>query len=241
MANRPVFQIGDGKNSLIEEISIEFEFHNGMAVSQKQKSIKSLHIAAKAVGINQILEVSTKSEVELGNKLSAFNLKYFSNQMNKSISLEAAFQGSKVFENDGPHIDLYTKEPFEIKKDKRISREKKIIGFDFEGVKWESEPKTAFYDWIYLKAVKRNIEDSQNPIFEKLLNYSAFTDIEFNPKKSVNCQARSCALYVSLARNNILDIALESKESFLDIISIDSFYKVEKNDLLKQEKLNLEI
>ena len=241
MAIRPVFQIGDGKNSLIEQINIEFEFHNGMAVSQKQKSINSLHKAAKDVGINHILEVSTKSEVELGNKLSAFNLKYFSNQMKKSITLEAAFQGSKVFENDGPHIDLYTKEPFEIKKDERISKEKKIIGFDFEGVKWESEPKTAFYDWIYLKAVKRNIEDSQNPIFEKLLNYSAFTDIEFNPKKSVNCQARSCALYVSLARNNILDIALKSKDSFLDILSIDSFYKVEKNDLLKQEKFNLEI
>ena len=239
MAIRPVFVVDEGKNSLIKEMNIEFEFHNGMAISQKQKSIRSLHEAAKDVGVENILEVSTKSETELGNRLSAFNLSYFSNQMNKRISLEAAFQGSKVFEKDGPHTDLYTKEPFEIKKDERIDREKRIIGFEFEGIKWQTEPKTAFYDWIYLKAVKSNIEDLNNTIYEKILNYTAFTDIEFNPKKSINCQARSCALYVSLFKNELLDIALESEEAFLEIISKDSFYKIEKKEDSDQEELDL--
>lgn len=239
MAIRPVFVVDEGKNSLIKEMNIEFEFHNGMAISQKQKSIRSLHEAAKDAGVENILEVSTKSETELGNRLSAFNLSYFSNQMNKRISLEAAFQGSKVFLKDGPHTDLYTKEPFEIKKDERISREKRIIGFEFEGIKWQTEPKTAFYDWIYLKAVKSNIEDLNNTIYEKILNYTAFTDIEFNPKKSINCQARSCALYVSLVKNELLDIALESEEAFLEIISKDSFYKIEKKEDSEQEELDL--
>tara|TARA_B100000287_G_C20344523_1_gene667212 strand:- start:14 stop:739 length:726 start_codon:yes stop_codon:yes gene_type:complete len=239
MAIRPVFVVDEGKNSLIKEMNIEFEFHNGMAISQKQKSIRSLHEAAKDAGVENILEVSTKSETELGNRLSAFNLSYFSNQMNKRISLEAAFQGSKVFEKDGPHTDLYTKEPFEIKKDERIDREKRIIGFEFEGIKWQTEPKTAFYDWIYLKAVKSNIEDLNNTIYEKILNYTAFTDIEFNPKKSINCQARSCALYVSLFKNELLDIALESEEAFLEIISKDSFYKIEKKEDSDQEELDL--
>ena len=239
MAVRPVFVVDESKNSLIKEMNIEFEFHNGMAISQKQKSIRSLHEAAKDVGVENILEVSTKSETELGNRLSAFNLSYFSNQMNKRISLEAAFQGSKVFEKDGPHTDLYTKEPFEIKKDERIDREKRIIGFEFEGIKWQTEPKTAFYDWIYLKAVKSNIEDLNNTIYEKILNYTAFTDIEFNPKKSINCQARSCALYVSLFKNELLDIALESEEAFLEIISKDSFYKIEKKEDSDQEELDL--
>ena len=239
MAIRPVFVVDEGKNSLIKEMNIEFEFHNGMAISQKQKSIRSLHEAAKDVGVENILEVSTKSETELGNRLSAFNLSYFSNQMNKRISLEAAFQGSKVFEKDGPHTDLYTKEPFEIKKDERIDREKRIIGFEFEGIKWQTEPKTAFYDWIYLKAVKSNIEDLNNTIYEKILNYTAFTDIEFNPKKSINCQARSCALYVSLFKNELLDIALESEEAFLEIISKDSFYTIEKKEDSEQEELDL--
>ena len=239
MAIRPVFVVDEGENSLIKEMNIEFEFHNGMAISQKQKSIRSLHEAAKDVGVENILEVSTKSETELGNRLSAFNLSYFSNQMNKRISLEAAFQGSKVFEKDGPHTDLYTKEPFEIKKDERIDREKRIIGFEFEGIKWQTEPKTAFYDWIYLKAVKSNIEDLNNTIYEKILNYTAFTDIEYNPKKSINCQARSCALYVSLFKNELLDIALESEEAFLEIISKDSFYKIEKKEDSDQEELDL--
>ena len=163
--------------------------------------------------------------------------------MNKSISLEAAFQGSKVFENDGPHTDLYTKEPFEIKKDERISREKKIIGFEFEGIKWQTEPKTAFYDWIYLKAVDRNIKESNEPIYSQILNYKAFTDIEFNPKKSINCQARSCALYVSLHEKEELNVALEDPEAFREAISKDSFYQVQVKDeenSFKQEELDLE-
>jgi len=229
MANRPVFIVSEDKNSLIEERFIEFEFHNGMAVSQKQKSIRSLHEAATAEGVKDILEVSTKSETELGNRLSAFNLKYFSTEMNKNITLEGAFQGSKVFENDAdsPHTDLYTKEPFEIKKDERISKDKTITRFEFEDVKWKTEPKTAFYDWIYLKAVNHNIKESNEPIYSEILNYKAFTDIEFNPKKSINCQARSCALYVSLHEKEELDVALEDPEAFLEAISKDSFYQVQ--------------
>ena len=33
---------------------------------------------------------------------------------------------------------------------------------------------------------------------ENLEIYDAFTDIEFNPNKSINCQARSCALFLAL-------------------------------------------
>ena len=242
MAERPVFKVSEDNNSLIEEKYIEFKFHNGMAPSQKVKSIKSLHEAATAEGVEDILEVSTKSETPLGNRLSAFNLSYFSTKMNKNISLEGAFQGSKVFEDDpdSPHTDLYTKEPFEIKKDERISKDKTITRFEFEDVKWKTEPKTAFYDWIYLKAVNYNIEESNEPIYSEILKYKAFTDIEFNPKKSINCQARSCALYVSLTNKNLLEIALESEESFLDVISIDSFYKVSTENSFKQEELDLE-
>ena len=229
MAERPVFKVSEDNNSLIEEKYIEFKFHNGMAPSQKVKSIKSLHEAATAEGVEDILEVSTKSETPLGNRLSAFNLSYFSTKMNKNISLEGAFQGSKVFEDDAdsPHTDLYTKEPFEIKKDERISKDKTITRFEFEDVKWKTEPKTAFYDWIYLKAVNYNIEESNEPIYSEILKYKAFTDIEFNPKKSINCQARSCALYVSLHEKEELDVALEDPEAFLEAISKDSFYQVQ--------------
>jgi hypothetical protein len=42
-----------------------------------------------------------------------------------------------------------------------------------------------------------------------MLQYQAFTDIEFNPEKSLNCQAYSAALYLSMVKNNILNIDKE--------------------------------
>src|SRR5258708_4970548 len=51
------------------------------------------------------------------------------------------------------------------------------------------------------------------------VNYAGFTDIEFNPSKSINCQARSCALFVSLMKNNKLQQAVASPQEFTQLIS----------------------
>ena len=53
---------------------------------------------------------------------------------------------------------------------------------------------------------------------EQISVYDAFTDIEFNPQKSINCQAEAAALYVSLKRQSLLKEALKSKEDFLNIV-----------------------
>ena len=75
MAKRPIFLYSDKPDSLIEKIQVEFKWHPGLAVSQKQKSIESLHNAAQEqLGLNNILEISSKSKVDLGVSLSAFNL-----------------------------------------------------------------------------------------------------------------------------------------------------------------------
>ena len=74
MAKRPIFKVSNKKDLFIEEVEIDFEFHNGLSVSQKQKSIRSLHQSAKDLGIENVLEISTKSESQLGNMLSAFIL-----------------------------------------------------------------------------------------------------------------------------------------------------------------------
>ena len=47
--------------------------------------------------------------------------------------------------------------------------------------------------------------------------FDAFTDIEFNPERSLNCQARSAALYRSLVHAGKLEEALSSQEAFLRI------------------------
>lgn len=230
MAKRPIFIVSEDPNFLFIEKEIEFEWFAGLSVSQKQKSINSLHNSARLSGYDKILEVSTKSEHAIGNKLSAFNLS-FPMSDGTLIHLESAFQGSKVFENGGPYTDLYSIKPFDVKKDERISKEHEIKGFKFDGVDWDSEPKTAFYDWLYINAVFKNIENNANE-YQKILDYNVFTDIEFNPLKSINCQARSCAVFVSLYKQNILEIALESKESFLEVLLNTASYALNKQEEL---------
>ena len=224
MAKRPIFIVSEDPNYLFIEQEIEFEWFPGLSVSQKQKSINSLHNSATLSGYDNILEVSTKSEHAIGNKLSAFNLS-FPMTDGSLIYLESAFQGSKIFENGGPYTDLYSIKPFDVKKDERISKEHIIKGFKYDGIEWDSEPKTAFYDWLYINAVFKNIETNDIE-YRKILEYNAFTDIEFNPLKSINCQARSCAVFVSLYKQNILEVALESKDSFLDILLNTESYNI---------------
>ena len=74
MAIRPIFVVTMDKRYCIRE-NIEFEFFSGFSDTQKRKSIKSLHQEyLKKDGTKKILEISSKSEEELGVKLSAFNL-----------------------------------------------------------------------------------------------------------------------------------------------------------------------
>ena len=213
MAIRPIFISTNNPKVYVEEKNIEFKFYNGFSVTQKAKSIKSLHESAKVQGFVNILEVSTKSESKIGWALSAFNLLIDFNG-DQQISVECAFQGSKVFEGNIQFKDLYDVQSIQAKKDKRLKESGNIIGFEFEGEYWENEPKTAFYDWIYINALYRNRQD----LVEELLQYSVFSDIEFNPNKSINCQARTCAILVSLVNQDLIDEALSSKEKFIDLV-----------------------
>ena len=82
-----------------------------------------------------------------------------------------------------------------------------LTKFTFEGFDWPIEPKTVFYDWLYLKALDQSVG-----LTKKLLGYDAFTDIEFNPKKSFSCQAKTIALYVHLLNNKMLDVITSSND-----------------------------
>ena len=132
---------------------------------------------------------------------------------NRIFSVESAFQSSKKFELGGPYLDILEKSSREAKKDNRLKMSGKLIAFEFYGRQWPLEPKTLFYDWLYIRAVYKN-KDLANEILE----YDAFTDIEFNPNKSINCQARSAALFVSLSKRNLLEYAMMSIENYFDVI-----------------------
>lgn len=77
---------------------------------------------------------------------------------------------------------------------------------------------TAFYDWLYLSALQTHQE-----FLKRLFAYKGFTDIEFNPERSINCQARSCALLVALLRLDSLNEALRSQQDFIEATSSGVF------------------
>ena len=219
MAERKVFIVDSC--GVIEE-TIDFKYYTGFAISQKQKSIDSLHKEIKRKYHSNILEVSSKSKDELGVKLSAFNLKVEIN--GKLIAIENIFQSSKVFEKGGPYTDLLFESPIKAKKDIRLKDSGKLIKFIFKGKEFPIKPKTLFYDWIYCITLTKNKQ-----LINDLVKFDIFTDIEFNDKKSINCQARSAALFVYLYRNNLIDKALENIDNF-KAVAYSNKNDVENND-----------
>ena len=212
MANRRVYKVGDNKE-YVKEIEVNFKWYAGFSVSQKQKSIVDLHNQYNKIHqSDRVLEISTKSFEELGISLSAFNL-MINAKDDKVFSVESAFQSSKKFELGGPYVDILDLPAIEAKKDARLKNSGKLIGFEFYGRKWPLEPKTAFYDWLYVRALYKN-----QKLSKEILKYDAFTDIEFNPKKSLNCQARSAALFVALSRARLLDYSMKSIENYFEVI-----------------------
>ncbi|ENV67405.1 Uncharacterised protein [Acinetobacter junii] len=212
MASRPIFVPEYSKNFLVNKINIDFTYFSGFAISQKQKSIDSLHDAIKEnLGFKHILEVSSKSKDKLGIDLSAFNLMMQDSKTGKSFSVECAFQSSKVFENGGPYQDLLSVTSREAKKDQRIKESGDLIEFRFYHTVWDTLPRTAFYDWLYVNALNANIQ-----YHEELDKYEAFTDIEFNPEKSINCQAHAIAIFMSLKHRGLLN-QIKNQDSFLKL------------------------
>jgi hypothetical protein len=218
MAERPIFVPSPESPELVNEIFFQLEWNSGFAPIQKKKNIAALHASAAKRGFAPLLEVSTKSDSPLGQYLSAFNLKVRSWEFGE-IPMECAFQGSKVFETGGPYTDLYTlAEARDARNDNRLRESGRLVGFSFEGTSFSLEPKTAFYDWLYINAISA----SWKP-FSALKQYAGFTDIEFNPYRSINCQARSCALFVTLVSKGALQSAISSPDAFTELLSRSNY------------------
>lgn len=213
MARRVCFLAQLNNVPAYQEIEMEFQYYSGFSVSQKQKSIKSLHENIRSLneGI-RVLEVSTKSPDSIGVELSAFNLHFYDENTGKEYPLENVFQSSKVFEHGGPYRDLLDVHPRDAKRDERLKTSGELIRFCYQGDDWALEPKSMFYDWIYMQALRRN-----SRLAKAVLEYNAFTDIEFNHKKSNNCQARAAAIFVSLSKIGILEKTLKNKEELRNI------------------------
>ena len=199
MAKRIVFlPTASTESSLFQEVLVDFEWVPGMAISQARKSVTNLHDAIlKQLGLENVLEISTRSLTDLGIKLSAFNLQVAVN--GNQVSVETAYQSSKVFKNGGPYLDLLVGPSIAAKQDERLKSSGQLLGFEFENYSWPLRTSPNFYDFLYIRGLL------QFNARRELTDFEGFTDIAFSQitldykdRKSYNCQARSAAIYISL-------------------------------------------
>jgi len=199
----------------------------------------------------KILEVSTKSvNYDIGVALSAQKLTYTDRKSGRSLPVENWFQASKQFIRDGvefgPYPELLDVEPVQAKRFMNANLDKKtaqqyggdplferiqsqIRGavmkrFIFLGEAYPLEPKSCFYDFLYVHALN---QEQNSDLARALAKYVVFTDIEFNPVKNgkvirYNTQARACAIWVSLVKRGLLARALETIESFIGCVAYDT-------------------
>ncbi|WP_374944490.1 hypothetical protein [Sphingomonas sp.] len=208
MAERPVFVPNVNGKRLVLEVPVSFKWHPGMAPSQKRKNVSALHEAAQSKGMSYLLEVSSKSDREIGRRLSAFYQKVLLKD-GRVHALECVYQGSKVFDDGGPYPDLFELEPREAKRDIRLKSSGNLIAFELEGERFPIQPKSVFYDWLYTNAIY-----PERDWLKRLDKVDGFTDIEFNPEKSISCQARSCAFFVALQKTGQLEDAMSTFSRF---------------------------
>ena len=211
MARRPVF-VPDSDKPYVSELSLDFEYFPGSSIGQKQRSVASLHASyVDRFPSSRVLEVSSRSKRDIGVQLSAFNL-MIEDPGRGSYSVECAFQASKVFRHGGPFVDLLNASSRVAKTDRRLRNSGELVGFRYFADVFPLEPKTYFYDWLYASALCRD-----EKIVEQVMTFDAFTDIEHNPERSINCQARTVAKVVGLARAGLLTDALQSPRAFLEL------------------------
>ena len=202
MAKRPV-HVTKMEAPFYSVETIEFDWNRGLAKSQKQKNITAIHKGfMRKHPDKEVLEISSKSMQEYGEILSAFFLKKYVPELGKSIPVECIYQAGKVFEKGGPYQDILEKTSREAKKDERLKNSGALVSFWFDGKTFPLIPRTVFYDYIYINALFENPE-----LAAEVMKYDAFTDIEFNPNKGINCQAKAAATFVALTKMGLIDKA----------------------------------
>lgn len=240
MAKRPIY-VPSGKPPFFSVETIEFEWFPGYSLTQKQRSIESLHKNARSrLAVERVLEVSSKSTAGVGVELSAFNLNAFTedDRYDQSFghSVEVVFQTSKVFGENLHCIDLMDQE---VRSMRKLIRERESMGlkcFRFEESDWALEPKGAFYNYLYIRSLCR-----LPGIRKRIEGFDGFTDIEFNPNKSINCQAEAVAMFVGILKAGLNpDLICGNKNKFLETIYGDqaNARKEKAEDCSQEDFLN---
>ena len=206
MAEKSVF-ISKVEYPFFEEVHVNIDWFGGFALSQKRKCQIGLHQNfLMEYPKEKILEISSSSLVSLGAKLSAMHL---SKRTLKGITtVESAFQSSRIYSDGIKRIGPFPEYRFlsgrECKKlVKEAAKEMHSYQYELDGLTFYAPVHhiSQFYDFLYLNAL---LEPENEEVKNKLLqeNYTAFTDLA---TRSLNCQARSAAIFVGLVRAGLID------------------------------------
>jgi type I restriction enzyme M protein len=208
MATKMCFKVNE--NKVFDEEIVTFTYVKGMAFSQKCKNVLSFHSSIQErFPSAKLLEVSTKSYNPLGVALSAFNLTL------DGCPVECIYHGSKVFEDGSCFEFLKNYSPRDAKHYVRENGKGNLKCYRFNGVEIPLETRTLFYDFIYIKALMQHPE-----LASELSRYDIFTDIEFNEKKGLSCQAHACAIYSYMLRTDTVEKYMGSMSEFEKIYSL---------------------
>ena len=206
MAEKSVF-ISKVEYPFFEEVHVNIDWFGGFALSQKRKCQIGLHQNfLMEYPKEKILEISSSSLMSLGAKLSAMHL---SKRTLKGITtVESAFQSSRIYGDGAKRIGPFPEYRFlpgrECKKlVKEAAKEMHSYQYELDGLTFYAPAHhiSQFYDFLYLNAL---LEPENEEVKNKLLQekYTAFTDLA---TKSLNCQARSAAIFVGLVRAGMID------------------------------------
>ncbi len=210
-----------------EDVSVNMPWFGGFAQQQKRRCYLSQHLnflADPRYSGYTPLEISSASHVPLGAALSAMNLKKYCSELGRDVIMESAFQASRIYiradgTRIGPFPELLTLPGKECKKQvKELSEGLHSYHYRFDGLDFPAPAFhiSLFYDWLYLNAL---CEESNRETRVALISggYNAFTDIA---TKSLNSQARSAAIFVSLEHLGLLD-RVRDFESYMELFRVD--------------------
>lgn len=208
MAKRIYFIAKPSYRGLIVEKNIQYEHFRGESQKQKNRSIHAMHHAIKAMESGgKILDVSKNSNEPLGRELSSVNLIY--EGKSGAYPVMNIFQSAKIFDGGGPFTDLLLENPRVSSKDKRLKDSGRLLGFHFEGEPYSLTPRHYFFDWIYVNALYQ-----KKKLHEVVTAYDMITDVDYNMNSMFASSARACAYFISLYHADLLEEALETRESF---------------------------
>lgn len=178
---------------------------------------KSVFISKTEYQNEKVLGISSTSLMSLGSRLSAMNLS--KRTQRELTTVESAFQSSRIYSDGtrtvGPFPDYLFLAGRECKKlVKEASEGMHSYKYEFDGMTFYASAWHIFqfYDFLYLNAL---LEPGNEKVRELLLKeeYMAFTDLA---TKSLNCQARSAAIFVGLVRAGLID-EVRNYDSYLKL------------------------